>query len=147
MRLTFAGRHFCTLSFIFYFAGFISGNMALSLRTIVLPGTIRKKKENKTGCQSSNKVTNYKPNSSLTYSGLLKKGKFSGNGTLTFKNGDRYQGNFKDGQFDGKGKFTSVAKWSYEGEFSKGKPNGKGKLITVSDKVFSGRFVNGGFEK
>ena len=97
--------------------------------------------------QSSNKVTNYKPNSSLTYSGLLKKGKFSGNGTLTFKNGDRYQGNFKDGQFDGKGKFASVAKWSYESEFSKGKPNGKGKLITVSDKVFSGRFVNGGFEK
>ena len=66
-----------------------------------------------------------------------------GQGTLTFKNGDKYEGDFKNGIFDGKGKFTSKSGWKYEGEFSKGQADGQGTLTTEQKVVYKGKFKQG----
>lgn len=56
----------------------------------------------------------------ITYDGQVLKGKFSGPGTLAFKNGDHYRGTFKAGRFDGKGTYTSHRGWQYRGQFKAG---------------------------
>lgn len=43
------------------------------------------------------------------YNGEMLDGKYDGNGTLKYKNGDIYVGEFKSGMFNGKGKYTNKA--------------------------------------
>ena len=69
----------------------------------------------------------------IKYDGSLVHGKMDGQGTLTFKNGDKY----------GKGKFTSKSGWKYEGEFSKGQADGQGTLTTEQKVVYKGKFKQG----
>ena len=70
----------------------------------------------------------------MTYTGELAKHKFTGKGTLKFKNHDYYVGDFKAGRFNGTGTFVSHKGWRYQGHFAKGVPTGHGQL-TVNHKV------------
>lgn len=79
----------------------------------------------------------------ITYDGQVFKHKFSGQGQLTMKNGDRYQGNFKDGRFNGQGTFTSHEGWRYTGEFKAGAVTGSGTLTTKQNQTYRGFFKNG----
>lgn len=79
----------------------------------------------------------------ITYKGSVVASKMSGQGNLTFENGDKYEGEFKNGIFDGKGTFTSASGWTYEGEFKNGIADGKGKLTTEAKVVYEGTFKQG----
>ena len=83
----------------------------------------------------------------LVYQGSVVHGKMSGNGTLTFKNGDVYKGHFSNGSFDGQGTYTAKAGWVYVGQFKKGQPEGKGKLTTEKNVVYEGTFKQGIYQK
>ncbi|MFD1485435.1 hypothetical protein ACFQ5J_09355 [Lacticaseibacillus baoqingensis] len=80
----------------------------------------------------------------ITYDGQVLKGKFSGPGTLTFKNGDHYRGTFKAGRFNGRGTYTSHHGWQYQGQFKAGVMQGQGTL-TTAHKTYKGTFNNGVF--
>ena len=79
----------------------------------------------------------------IKYNGSLVRGKMSGQGTLTFKNGDVYKGHFKNGMFNGQGTFTAKAGWKYEGNFVNGQADGQGKLTTENNVVYKGKFKQG----
>ncbi|RSI05282.1 MORN repeat protein [Streptococcus sanguinis] len=79
----------------------------------------------------------------IKYNGSLVRGKMSGQGTLTFKNGDVYKGHFRNGTFDGQGTFTAKTGWKYEGDFVNGQPEGQGKLTTENNVVYKGKFKQG----
>lgn len=83
----------------------------------------------------------------IIYDGQVFKNKFSGQGKLKLKNGDRYHGHFKDGRFDGRGTFVSNDGWMFKGNFSKGQVAGQGKLTTDKKKVYQGEFTNGNFKE
>lgn len=85
-------------------------------------------------------------NKTITYDGQVLKGKFSGPGTLTFKNGDHYRGTFKAGRFDGTGTFTSHSGWRYQGQFKAGVMAGQGTLTTTK-KTYKGTFKDGVFKR
>lgn len=70
-------------------------------------------------------------------------GSFSGEGTLSFENGDSYEGTFLNVFFDGQGTFISHEGWQYQGAFTQGVANGQGQLTTALGKVFSGNFKDG----
>ncbi|KRN25612.1 hypothetical protein [Lacticaseibacillus camelliae] len=79
----------------------------------------------------------------IVYDGQMLKGKFSGHGTLTEPNGDRYVGEFRAGRFNGSGKFSSHAGWRYTGQFKNGALTGQGTLTTKQGKQLRGYFKNG----
>jgi hypothetical protein len=88
-------------------------------------------------------VTAYPLNEkTMTYTGKLAKHKFTGKGTLKFKNHDYYVGYFKAGRFNGTGTFVSHEGWRYQGHFKAGSPAGSGKL-TLQHKVIQGRVKDG----
>ena len=69
--------------------------------------------------------------------------KFSGQGTITYDNGDVYDGVFANSEPDGIGKMTHKdgricegiwenGKIKYEGGLVNGKPHGRGKMIKLS---------------
>ena len=58
----------------------------------------------------------------FAYSGLLRGGKFSGEGRIEFAGGGSYEGGFAEGRFEGQGVFASADGWEFEGSFSGGKP-------------------------
>ncbi|MGT2950487.1 hypothetical protein BU202_04045 [Streptococcus cuniculi] len=82
-------------------------------------------------------------NGKMTYNGTVVANKMSGQGNLTFENGDKYEGQFQNGIFNGKGTFTSASGWTYEGEFKNGIADGKGKLTTEAKVVYEGTFKQG----
>ncbi|MBF0777200.1 hypothetical protein [Streptococcus cuniculi] len=79
----------------------------------------------------------------MTYHGTVIANKMTGQGSLTFANGDKYEGQFKDGIFNGKGTFHSASGWTYEGEFKNGIADGEGKLTTEAKVVYEGTFKQG----
>lgn len=79
----------------------------------------------------------------VTMNHPFKNGEFTGNGTVSFENGDSYTGDFVSGYFDGQGTFTSIEGWSYTGMFSAGLAHGKGVLSTVNGEEISGTFKEG----
>lgn len=79
----------------------------------------------------------------IKYNGSLVRGRMSGQGTLTFKNGDVYKGHFRNGTFDGQGTFTAKTGWKYEGDFVNGQPEGQGELTTENNVVYKGKFKQG----
>jgi len=56
-----------------------------------------------------------------------------GEGTITFKNSDRYVGAIKDGKPNGKGKYTSAIGDIYEGNFKDGYLHGSGKSYAAKN--------------
>lgn len=83
---------------------------------------------------------------SMRYEGQLVRQKMSGQGTLTYDNGDVYEGDFSNGTFNGQGIFRSESGWIYEGSFINGIPHGKGKLTTETGVIYEGQFEKGVYQ-
>ena len=68
-------------------------------------------------------------------------GKYQGQGTMTWSNGDKYEGEWKDGELHGQGTLTWSSGEKYVGEFK----NDKEWNTTEYDKNGNiiGKFVNG----
>jgi hypothetical protein len=76
------------------------------------------------------------------YSGGYKDGNINGQGTITFRNGDKYVGEFKDGKFNGQGAFTLANGNKYVGQWRDGKRNGQGTFYSLVDNKSKGdKFV------
>ena len=59
-------------------------------------------------------------------SGVVSRQKFTGQGTLTFRNGEKYVGDYKDGQFNGQGSYINANGEKYVGDWYNGTLNGQG---------------------
>ena len=80
-----------------------------------------------------------------TYVGERENGKYHGQGTLTFRDGDKYVGEWKNGKRNGYGTFTLSDGSKYVGEYKDGEEwNG-----TVYDKDgnVTSKYVNGELQK
>lgn len=84
-------------------------------------------------------------NAQFTYVGQILKDQPSGQGELTYANGDSYKGGFKDGKFDSsKGTFVSkTGKWTYVGSFKNGAAEGKGQMKSSDGKTHDVNMKNG----
>jgi hypothetical protein len=78
-----------------------------------------------------------------TYEGDFIDGKYSGNGVLTYPNGDKYVGQFKNDGRDGTGIFTMKSGWVYKGEFESDLYYGKGSLLANNGKGYDGEWRQG----
>ena len=78
-----------------------------------------------------------------SYEGDFVSDKLSGNGVYTFQSGDVYEGEFVEGKKHGKGKYTAFDGSYYEGDFENDLRHGKGKLVTSDGGVYEGDFVKG----
>lgn len=96
--------------------------------------------------QVTTQQTLYLDNQSITYNGYVLAGKPSGQGKITFENGDTYEGYFKEGIFHGYGIFTSTNGWSYTGYFVNGLAEGEGILVTEHQAIYHGQFKQGVFQ-
>jgi len=67
------------------------------------------------------------------------------NGTVNYKNGDRYEGAFSNGYYSGFGNLSKVNGEKYTGNFSQGKYSGTGSLIRPDKSKYVGNFSNGEF--
>jgi len=72
-----------------------------------------------------------------TYVGEFKKGKFDGQGQLTYDSGVSYSGGFKDNEFSGQGVYK-YGDSVYEGEFENGVLNGQGSITDTDGGVYVG---------
>lgn len=79
----------------------------------------------------------------FSYQGEWDKGWMDGEGTLVFKNGDRYEGSIHENIIDGIGCYTYSNGNRYEGEFVNGKITGFGVFQFKNGNRFEGEFVNG----
>jgi len=74
---------------------------------------------------------------------MIKDG-YTGKGTSTFANGDKYVGEWKDGKFNGQGTKISgtkaVAGAKYVGEWKDGKMNGQGTLTYANGDEYVGKW-------
>lgn len=84
------------------------------------------------------------------YTGEIKEGKPSGQGTFKTKNSKgveyTYNGGFKDGTFDGKATLTFADGRKQEETYAKGTRQGAMKLFKNNILLFEGSFVNGVIE-
>ena len=78
-----------------------------------------------------------------SYEGDFVSDKLSGNGVNTFQSGDVYEGEFVEGKKHGKGKYTAFDGSYYEGDFENDLRHGKGKLVTSDGGVYEGDFEKG----
>ncbi|HUN55661.1 MAG TPA: hypothetical protein VMU29_10940 [Smithella sp.] len=79
------------------------------------------------------------------FNGILKKGKCSGMGTLTFANGNKYSGDFKDNKMTGNGTYTFANGDKYEGSFVDSEFHGKGTLTFANGDKYEGDFAHDNF--
>ena len=80
-----------------------------------------------------------------TYVGERENGKYHGQGTLTFRDGDKYVGEWKNGKRNGYGTFTWSDGSKYVGEYKDGE-EWKGKVYDKDGNVTS-KYVNGELHK
>ena len=73
-------------------------------------------------------------------------GKFTGQGTYTWPNGNMYVGSFKSNNKDGKGTFTTSGGMKYSGDYKADKLHGNGTLIFENGEKYVGTFKNGMFD-
>lgn len=86
------------------------------------------------------KVSNYKVEKDIRYSGEIVKNKLNGKGDLTTPEG-KYIGEFKDSRFDGLGKFVGDD-FTYFSKFNKNKAN-KDIKIKLKDGYIYKKVKNG----
>lgn len=79
----------------------------------------------------------------FAYSGEWEKGWMDGEGTLVFKNGDKYEGTIHENLIDGIGTYTFKDGNFYEGEFVEGQMSGLGIFHFKDGTTFEGEFLNG----
>ncbi len=73
------------------------------------------------GCSSTSQGTYTSADGTTTYTGEFKDGKFNGQGTMTYPNGNTYTGAFKDGLPIGQGTITYPDGTKRTGEWKDGK--------------------------
>ena len=78
------------------------------------------------------------------HAGEWRAGKYSGQGTLTYNNGNVYIGSFSFGKLHGRGILTYANSDVFEGEFKEGKRNGPGRLRShdEQDSVVEGVWLD-----
>jgi len=76
------------------------------------------------------------------YEGNFEYGKFSGKGTLYYRNGSKYEGPFKDDKPHGTGTYTSANTVIYDGKWVDGRREGKAS-IAVGPVNYASSCVNG----
>jgi len=81
--------------------------------------------------------------SNYEYSGEFKEGKFNGQGTWVWANGDMYVGEFKDGIYHGQGTYTHPNGDKYVGEHKEGKQNGQGTFTSANGDKYDGKWKDG----
>jgi len=69
---------------------------------------------------------------------------YTGKGTATHSNGNKYVGEWKDGKFNGQGALTFDG-GQYVGEWKDDVPNGQGKMTYLYGNVEEGLWGNGEF--
>jgi hypothetical protein len=69
-----------------------------------------------------------------------RRGRFAGEGELTYADGRKYRGNFVRGEFHGKGRYEK-ADQVYEGDFEKNEFTGNGVFTTKDGTRHEGRFL------
>ncbi|MDE6091186.1 MAG: AHH domain-containing protein [Duncaniella sp.] len=79
----------------------------------------------------------------FAYQGEWEKGWMDGDGTLVFKNGDKYEGTVHENLIDGIGTYTFKDGNFYEGEFVEGQMSGLGIFHFKDGTTFEGEFLNG----
>ncbi|MDE7347317.1 MAG: AHH domain-containing protein [Muribaculaceae bacterium] len=79
----------------------------------------------------------------FAYRGEWEKGWMDGEGTLVFKNGDKYEGTVHENLIDGIGTYTFKDGNFYEGEFVEGQMSGLGIFHFKNGTTFEGEFLNG----
>jgi hypothetical protein len=81
------------------------------------------------------------------YIGEFKDGKRNGQGTSTFANGDKYVGQWKDGKQNGQGQGTYTLDHGdrYVGELTDDKRNGRGTYTFANGDKYVGDFKDGSF--
>jgi len=77
------------------------------------------------------------------YNGEFKEGKFNGQGTWTWANGDMYVGEFKNGTYHGQGTYTHPNGDKYVGEHKDGKQNGQGTFTLANGDKYVGKWKDG----
>ena len=94
-----------------------------------------------TNCFGKEKMTNG------VYEGQYLNGKFHGQGTATWANGNKYVGGFKNGKEHGQGTLTWSDGEKYVGEFKDGNYHGQGTYTYADGIVEKGIFKDGKFIK
>lgn len=79
----------------------------------------------------------------FAFRGEWEKGWMDGDGTLVFKNGDKYEGSVHENLIDGIGTYTFKDGNYYEGEFVNGQMSGLGIFHFKNGSTFEGEFLNG----
>ncbi|WP_354003677.1 protein kinase domain-containing protein [Ramlibacter aurantiacus] len=70
-------------------------------------------------------------------------GALSGNGQITYPNGDRFEGRMVNGSKEGKGTFEWANGQRYSGEWAGDVPHGQGTMRFASGHVYTGEWVKG----
>ncbi|NEX60704.1 MORN repeat-containing protein [Noviherbaspirillum galbum] len=68
---------------------------------------------------------------------------YSGNGSITWPNGDRYNGTLAMGKREGKGSFTWASGQSYAGDWKNDEPNGQGSMRFPNGDQYEGAVMRG----
>ena len=90
-----------------------------------------------TNCFGKEKLTNG------VYEGEYLEGKFGGQGTFTFNDGDKYVGEYKDGQQHGQGTYTYANGDKYVGGMKNGLFHGYGTVTHFNGTITKGIFKGG----
>lgn len=77
------------------------------------------------------------------YTGQLKNSIPNGQGTITYKNGDKYIGQWKNGKHEGKGTYMWKKGNKYQGQFKNNKFDGQGILTYKNGAKYTGQWRNG----
>lgn len=77
------------------------------------------------------------------FAGTLILGKAEGKGSMSWRNGDRYEGQWKYDLPHGQGSMVYGDGGRFEGEFTAGKPEGNGRLTHASGDRYEGDFRDG----
>ncbi len=79
----------------------------------------------------------------IRYVGEYKNGKWHGQGTHTWADGEKYVGEFRDGKRNGQGTYTFASGDKYVGEYRDGKRNGQGTHTFASGDKYVGENRDG----
>ena len=79
----------------------------------------------------------------MSTKGEFRAGRITGQGLLTWPNGDVYNGEFVDGERTGRGEYAWHSGAVYIGPFLAGRAHGEGIYTYADGRVYQGRFASG----